>query len=377
MRKPKKILFLTLHVFGATGGIEKVCRIAAKSLYEMTFDEMMKVKLMSMHDTQEQGDENHFFPTESFLGFGGNRIRFISSAVTEGAKSDIVILSHINLLLAGWLIKKISPRTKVVMFAHGIEVWRNLQRHQLKMIASCDRIFAVSNYTADIVSKIKGIKPGKAHVLNNCLDPFLPQKARGIQDAELRRRYHLKESDIILFTLTRLSSKERYKGYDKVIEAMMKINNDFPDLKYLIAGSYDANEKSFLDEIISKYKLDGKVKLAGFIPEEELIDHFKMADLYVMPSMKEGFGIVFIEAMFYGLPVIAGNKDGSTDALLNGKLGKLVDPLNTTEIASAMSEILKNRNHFIPDRNLLLSNFGYDAYKEKFKALLDSTLAEK
>lgn len=377
MREPKKILFLTLHVFGATGGIEKVCRIAAKSLYEMSFSEMLKVKLMSMHDTQEQGDENRFFPTESFHGFGGSRMRFISSAVKEGAESDIVILSHINLLLAGWLIKKISPRTKVVMFAHGIEVWRNLQRHQLMMIASCDRIFAVSNYTAEIVSKIKGIKPGKTYVLNNCLDPFLPQKTRGIKNAELRHRYDLKETDQVLFTLTRLSSKERYKGYDKVIEAMMKINQDFPNLKYLIAGSYDATEKSFLNEMISKYELDGKVKLAGFIPEEELIDHFKMADLYVMPSMKEGFGIVFIEAMFYGLPVIAGNKDGSTDALLNGELGKLVDPLNTSEIANAVSEILKNRNYFIPDRNLLLSSFGYDAYKEKFKALLDSTLAEK
>ena len=370
-------MFLTLHVFGATGGIEKVCRIAAKSLYEMTFDEMLKVKLMSMHDKQEQGDENRFFPTESFLAFGGNRIRFISAAVKEGIKSDIVILSHINLLLAGWLIKKISPRTRVVMFAHGIEVWRDLQKHQLMMISSCDSIFAVSTYTANIVNQIKGVGAGRTHVLNNCLDPFLPQKARGIRHEELRRRYGLSEKDIVLFTLTRLSSKERYKGYDKVIEAMMKIKDEFPDLKYLIAGSYDQAEKRFLDEMIAKYNLQSNIKLAGFIPEDELIDHFKMADLYVMPSMKEGFGIVFIEAMFYGLPVIAGNKDGSTDALLNGKLGKLVDPLNTTEIAHAISGMLKNKNGCIPDRNLLLSNFGYDVYKEKFSKLLNSTLDEK
>ena len=61
-----------------------------------------------------------------------------------------------------------------------------------------------------------------------------------------------------------------------------------------------------------------------------------------MPSEKEGFGIVFIEAMFYGKPVIAGNKDGSVDALCNGELGLLVDPGSVTEIATAIKKMLVN-----------------------------------
>ena len=62
-----------------------------------------------------------------------------------------------------------------------------------------------------------------------------------------------------------------------------------------------------------------------------------------MPSKGEGFGIVFLEALSCGKPVLAGNKDGSVDALLNGKLGTLVDPDDPAEIAEALIRILSRR----------------------------------
>lgn len=372
MKKPRKILFLTLHVFGATGGIEKVCRIAAKALYEMTLEDRMKVKLMSMHDKQEQGNENRYFPTESFLAFNKRKLLFIAQAVKEGRKSNLVILSHINLLLVGWLIKKISPRTKIILFAHGIEVWRELSPYRKMMIASCDKIFSVSRYTAEVVSKIPGVGTGKSAILNNCLDPYLPQKNRGIQNHQLRKQYGFAENDLVMFTLTRLSSRERYKGYDKVLEAMVNLKAQFPYLKYLVAGSYDAKEKEFLDHLIAKLGLTGTVRFAGFIPDDSLIDHFAMADLYVMPSVKEGFGIVFIEAMYYGLPVIAGNRDGSVDALKNGELGLLVDPLDINAIGNAITKVLRDKISYMPNHSLLMQSFGYDAYKRNLTSLLNA-----
>ena len=112
--------------------------------------------------------------------------------------------------------------------------------------------------------------------------------------------------------------------------------------------------------------------LAGYVPEEELALHFLMADLYVMPSTKEGFGIVFIEAMYYGLPVIAGNTDGSTDALLNGKLGLLIQPNNPQEIEFAVNKIINNKNIYKPNHQLLMENFGYNAYKKKLEKILSN-----
>src|SRR6185437_5235857 len=109
----------------------------------------------------------------------------------------------------------------------------------------------------------------------------------------------------------------------------------------------------------------------GFIPDEELEDHFAMSDMYVMPSRKEGFGIVFIEAMYYGLPVIAGNMDGSADALLNGQLGQLVDPDNVQEIAEAVINIVANKPGINPSQTLLKSPFSYEAYKQNLREALN------
>ena len=92
--------------------------------------------------------------------------------------------------------------------------------------------------------------------------------------------------------------------------------------------------------MIKKRGLQQQVIFTGFVPDEELADHFNLADIYIMPSEKEGFGIVFIEAMFYHKPVIAGNKDGSVDALLNGSLGLLVNPESLDEVTCALIRMI-------------------------------------
>ena len=90
-----------------------------------------------------------------------------------------------------------------------------------------------------------------------------------------------------------------------------------------------------------------------------------------MPSIKEGFGIVFIEAMYYSVPVIAGNLDGSVDALCDGALGILVDPNDQEEITNAIEKIIEDRSAFIPNRDLLMKKFSYDTYKDNLTTFLD------
>lgn len=358
-----------MKVFSATGGIEKVCRVAGKALYEMSVAGNNTCQVFSMYDEQSDADDNKYFPSENFRGFGTARVRFIYSALRQAKKSNTVILSHINLLIVGWLIKKVSPSTKIILFAHGIEVWNPLRRRQRIMLQCCDKIIAVSNFTSEKIQELHHIPASRCSVLNNSLDPYLPI---GNPEAhnDLRKSYGYAANDKIIFTLTRLSSRERYKGYDKVLQALVSLKTKYPEIRYLIAGSYDAKEKLHLDEMIKNLSLQTNVNITGFIPDESLVDHFRMADIYVMPSIKEGFGIVFIEAMYYGLPVIAGNKDGSSDALCNGELGILVDPLDVSAIENAIEEMLTNKNTYIPNRELLIENFGYDSYKRKLEQLI-------
>ena len=336
----------------------------------MSLTEDAAVRIHSMYDLQSDADENKYFPSELYSGYGIKKMSFIFNSVYQGIKSDTIILSHINLLLVGWLIKLFSPRTKIFLFAHGIKIWGPLSIVKKRMIKSCDKIIAVSNYTAEKINELQLIKSKKITVLNNCLDPFLPLGKEYIGNHALRQKYGYAETDKVLFTLTRLSSKERYKGYDRVLQSLAKVKEQYPEIKYIIAGSYDEKEKQHIDLLTQKLGLETNLKIVGFIPDEALVAHFSMADIYVMPSMKEGFGIVFIEAMNYGLPVIAGNKDGSVDALCNGKLGILVDPTDTTAIENAIIRILKNKASFVPDRKLLLSSFSYEVYKERLENIL-------
>jgi phosphatidyl-myo-inositol dimannoside synthase len=82
---------------------------------------------------------------------------------------------------------------------------------------------------------------------------------------------------------------------------------------------------------------------AGFVPNEALIDHYRLADVYVMPS-KEGFGIVYLEAMACGIPVIAGDDDGSADPLQDGKVGWQVPHRDPEAVALACIEALTGQD---------------------------------
>ena len=167
-----------------------------------------------------------------------------------------------------------------------------------------------------------------------------------------------------------MADTELYKGYDKVIQALSILVKEDPSLRYLLVGKYGALEKKRLDALIEKHELSHVVHFAGFVPDSELAAHFNLADIFIMPSEKEGFGIVFIEAMFYGKPVIAGNKDGSVDALCNGELGLLVDPRSVKEIATAIKKMLVDTAKFLPDEKKLEMHFGYTGYKRRLMKYL-------
>ena len=118
--------------------------------------------------------------------------------------------------------------------------------------------------------------------------------------------------------------------------------------------------------------------LTGFVEESELVDHFLMADLFVLPSSNEGFGIVFIEALACGLPVVCGNVDGSIDAIKNGLLGRAINPNNLAELENALTEELQKPLIEIMRKQLqtqCIKYFNEDNYIKNLNDLLINELA--
>ncbi len=347
-----------------------MCRVIGKALYEYGLQRDKCIEILSMHDHQNQADGNVYFPKRIFTGFAANKSSFVLNAVMNGRSAEVVVISHINLLMVGWLIKKINPSAKIFLFAHGIEIWGKLSLVKKKMLPACDKILCVSNFTANKIRAGHNLPTTEINVLNNCIDPFLPLPNIDDMGQKLKEKYKIGSADIMLMTLTRQSYADRYKGYDVVLKAMVGLVKKNKQIKYLLAGGCTTDEKVFIDQLVQEYDIAENVILAGYLPEEDLTAYYSMADIYVMPSTNEGFGNVFIEAMYYSVPVIAGNKDGSTDALLNGRLGLLIEPNSPTAVADAIEKIIFNKKAFKPNHKLLMDHFGYDSYKRRLESFI-------
>lgn len=361
--KPKfRILFLNLATFHFTGGIERVNRCIYKALdEESSTNTLFDYRVISVYDSDNEFQYRYANP-KKVLNFKNSKIKATIAAVYYAFFSDTILLSHINLALVAYIIKMLFPQKHLIIMAHGIEIWENLSNLKKVVLKKADRIIAVSQFTKAKVVQNQHISLSKVVVCNNGLDPFIEVPTDFENPQALSERYNIGVDDSVLFTLSRLSSTEQYKGYDVVLEALSDVVKVRPNLKYLIGGKGDDKEVERVKNLIKKYHLENHVQLLGFIKEEELAQHFMLADTYIMPSQNEGFGIVFIEAAFYGLNVIAGNIDGSRDALLNGQLGFLVNPNESKEISQAILN-LNPRSIKKNNLGLVLENFSFQVYK--------------
>ncbi|MBS1502572.1 MAG: glycosyltransferase family 4 protein [Bacteroidetes bacterium] len=337
----KKIILFSLQTFSTTGGIQKMTRTLAHSLYHIATEQNWQFKLWSVYDSRYDL-MTQYLPHENYMGFGKHKLSLGIKTLGLGTQADIVILSHVNLALIGVTIKLLNPGCKVWLVAHGIEVWRPVSTiKRIFLRKYCDKIICVSNFTKQQMIHWHKSAPDKCLVLNNAVDPFIRLPETFEKPEYLLNRYSLTTENKVIFTLTRLASSEQYKGYEQVIKAVSRLKPKFPTIRYILSGQYDATEETRIRDLINSFNVQENVILTGFLIESELTDHFLLADLFVLPSKKEGFGIVFVEALACGLPVICGNADGSTDAIRNGELGTALNVDDLDELEKTILGYLK------------------------------------
>lgn len=369
----KQILLLSLETFGATGGIQRMGRTLAHTLHKLSLKHKWTVRLYALCD-RTQDLMPAYLPATSFRAFNRKRFRFVFSSIRAALKADVVILSHINLSIIGCLVRLLNPDCKIWLIAHGIEVWQPLKFWKKAIWKHCDKIICVSRFTQEKVKGLHCASPVKCSILNNIPDPFLAVPQHFRKPGYLQERYQVAADQKIVFSLTRISATEHFKGYDQVIAALGRIKNQ-GNISYMLAGPYDKAEKARIMQLVSRQGLAGNFILTGHIREEELADHFLLADLFVLPSKKEGFGIVFAEAMTFGLPVICGNADGSIDAVRNPKMGTAIDPDDPEALEQAIGQRLNqplttaNRTEI---QRQCLKYFNQQLYMQALEKLLEN-----
>jgi glycosyltransferase involved in cell wall biosynthesis len=329
-----RVLMLLTDGFGGMGGIAKFNRDFLQALDACAeVERVHALPRLIPAPIDKSVPESVVYDRKAARG----KLAFMRRALLHawrGPPADLVICGHVNLLPAAWLLARLSG-ARLALVVHGIEAWTRKNALIGRLIRSVDSFIAVSRCTAERTATWSKVPADGFFILPNCVDlsHFLPRA----RDVKLAQRYGLQSSKVLL-TMGRLAATERYKGFDEVIEAMPRLLESFPTLRYLIVG--DGSDRRRLEAKARLLGVPDAVIFAGAVPEAEKVAYYNLADAYVMPSHGEGFGIVLIEAAACGVSVIGSLADGSREALLDGRLGRLIDPSKPSELIEAVTKVL-------------------------------------
>ncbi|NJK39869.1 MAG: glycosyltransferase family 4 protein [Oscillatoriales cyanobacterium RM2_1_1] len=285
-------------------------------------------------------------------------------------RPPLVICGHVNLAhLVETLCRPLG--IPYIVLTYGKEVWDPLPEKYRKALQNARQIWTISHYSRDCACQANQLDPKKFRMLP-CMvdgDRFIP----GPKPKPLIERYNLQDAKVLM-TVARLWSGDIYKGVDVTIRALPQMLQVFPQVKYLVIGRGDDQPR--LAQLAEDLGVRQQVVFAGFIPTEELVEHYRVADAYIMPS-QEGFGIVYLEAMACGIPVLAGDADGSADPLQQGRLGWQVPHRDPNAVAQACLEILRGKDPRCQGewlRQQSLQRFGKAAFQANLTELIQAAI---
>jgi phosphatidylinositol alpha-1,6-mannosyltransferase len=270
------------------------------------------------------------------LQAGGFAVQAVRAALAT--RPRLIWTTHLNFApVARWIGRMFQ--IPYVVTLHGIEAWGLVHPARVRALRSASLLLPVSRFTGDIVRSEQGIAAERFRVLPNCVDTerFRP----GPKPRALLERYGITKGEPVALTVTRLGVDEPGKGLRVAFEAVRRARMRIPTLRYLLVG--DGPEKDRVWAEARSAGIADCLVMAGRVPGQELADHYRLCDVFMMPAQREGFGIVFIEAMSCGRPVIAGNRDGSRDALDDGRLGILADPEDAEALSGHLAAVIEGR----------------------------------
>lgn len=232
------------------------------------------------------------------------------------------------------------PNVPVVSHFHHPQKIRNFKEYLYvptsrylwkKTYGKSDAVISVSKYSARYLTKI-GIPPNKIFVVSNGVDTekFHPN----VDTSELKNRF---SSNNILLYVGPITQR---KGLIYLIKSMPRILSEHKDTILVLVGEGDQERN--LKKLSNELGISRKVIFEGFVPEDQLPIYYNACDLFVFPSLQEGFGIVLAEAMACGKTVVASNTTAIPEVV--GDAGILVEPRNPDTLAEAVIELLSDEH---------------------------------
>lgn len=298
------------------------------------------------------------------------RLAYAFTALVKALQTrpQIILCGHIY---HGPLAQVIARLTgaKLVSQLHGTEIWEQASPTHLKPLDLSERVFCVSRHTKGCIDRQSELdQPNSIVVSNTVGSQFTPGDKQ-----YARAKFGIGKEKVIL-TVARLDTREGYKGHDRIIAELGRLNATQADgVLYLIAGQ--GPDLPRLEALAEQLGVANKVRYMGKVPVEDLPDLYRAADLFALPSTGEGFGIVYLEAMACGTPAIGLNIGGVPDALADGELGLCVEPAAFPEALA--SAILSKPIDRLALSQAVHARFGCDAFTKRVLDILSTLNSSK
>jgi phosphatidylinositol alpha-1,6-mannosyltransferase len=353
------VLALVTDGFGSSGGIAQYNRSLVNALAQSS--PARRVVIVPRY-----GGDGQKLPAgvEQIAAASGN-VRWSLNAMRMALRGfDCIFCGHLYAAPLALALAKLTAKP-LWLQAHGIEAWQAPSRAVRFAVERAKLITAVSRYTRKRLLEWADVDPAMVRVLPNTISPSWAMRLRS-QDVSpaLQDRYGLAGKRVIL-TVARLSATEAYKGHDRIIGVLPELIHRY-DTTYVIVG--DGDDTPRLKALAAGTGVADRIHFAGHVSSAELAEYLQLADVFVMPSTGEGFGIAFIEAAACGLPVIGGKRDGSADALADGRIGRLIDPHDSNQLRDAIIDALEGRIHSDPTE---VKRFGFASFARHVNDLVE------
>jgi phosphatidylinositol alpha-1,6-mannosyltransferase len=362
-----KVLVLAPPMAGA-GGIQRYTQALVQALKHILGEENVRCLAIPV---APDGSGRGRFLARSKLTFGCH-------ALWEAVRwrPDLAICTHLALGPLGWSVASIGHCPYWIVL-HGIEAWYVLEGWKRRALHRADRFIVTSTFSREQVVNRHRIDEKRISSLPCTLDETL----LSTKPAEAGAAARIAKGQRLVLTVARMAAWERYKGHDIVLQALPQVVARIPNLTYVMVG--DGDDRPRLEGMVREMGLSANVVFTGEVTDSELAALYQRSEAFVLPARTvidehnpkgEGFGIVFLEAMAFGKPVIGPNYGAPAELIQNGKFGFLVDPEDPAAVAGGMLRLLnaprESRNLGESASRWVREEYSFNSLCRRLKGLL-------
>ena len=324
--KPKSILYLVPQVDIPAGGIEAYTRLSWQIFKSYAAARGTEVRCIAFKDGISRGNYfSHRIENGQVLGCNGDKLGFVVRAAlcARAYPDSLVVVGHIRQSQVAWLLSKLGWIHSYALLVYGYEAWGKVASWYGLGAHGARAVITISKYTASQFSRHNSVPLSKIAIV----PPSLPEVSLVAPPCSDGRSSGVFQ----VLTVGRLQKGHELKGFDDILRSIARVREAGREIHLSVVG--DGDDRLRLQNLARDLGVMVNTTFLGHIPDRKLAEQYKQCDVFVLPSCKEGFGIVFIEAMSFGKPCIGGNHGGTPEIVEHGVTGYLVNHGDIEQLA--------------------------------------------